>query len=46
MIENISFSTAQILERRVNDRFELVANKQLKWLKKVKLLNSNTIQEK
>ena len=41
-----SFSTAQILERHVNDFFEANSKKMLKMAKKVKLLNLKTIREK
>ena len=42
-----SFTTEQILERDIiNDCFEINGKQMIKMAKKVKLLNSKTIQEK
>ena len=42
-----SFTTEQILERNIiNDCFEINGKQMIKMAKKVKLLNSKTIQEK
>ena len=41
-----SFTTAQILGRHVNDCFDINEKQMIKMAKKVKVLNSKTIQEK
>ena len=39
-------STEEIVKRHIKDCFKIMANKDLKCLKKVNMLNSNIIKEK